>query len=111
MTGSSPAIVHLTVRYLATGGAKRVYIVTAHTQTRWLLCLRAQAVPPHPIWRICPPGTSVGGVQANAEDLDTRLLEQMVWAARRVDEVAPGLCPGSEGFGNGRMREARSAGR
>jgi hypothetical protein len=45
-----------------------------------------------------PPGTTVGGAKAHDGDLDTRLLERMVWAARRVDEVAPGLCPRFGGF-------------
>jgi hypothetical protein len=92
-----PAIVHLTVRYLATGGAKRVYIVTAHTQPGGSYAFVLKQFLPIRLAHL-PPGTSVGGVQANAEDLDTRLLEQMVWAAHRVDEVAPGLCPRFGGF-------------
>jgi hypothetical protein len=45
-----------------------------------------------------PPQTTVGGANAESTDLDDRLLERMVWAARRVDEVAPGLCPRFGGF-------------
>jgi hypothetical protein len=40
----------------------------------------------------------VGGAQADDDDLDARVLGRMVWAARRVDEVAPGLCPRFGGF-------------
>jgi hypothetical protein len=92
-----PAIVHLTVRYLATGGAKRVYVVTTHIQPGGSYVFVLKQFLPIRLAHL-PPGVSVGGVQANAEDLDTRLLELMVWAARRVDEVAPGLCPRFGGF-------------
>ncbi|HEX9868008.1 MAG TPA: hypothetical protein VGC99_05325 [Candidatus Tectomicrobia bacterium] len=90
--GMRPASVHLTVRYLATGGAKRVYVVTAHTQPGGAYAFVLKQFLPIRLAHL-PPGASVGGAQANADDLDTRLLEHMVWAARRVDEVAPGLCP------------------
>jgi hypothetical protein len=93
----SPAIVRLTVRYLATGGAKRVYLVTGHTQQGGAYAFVLKQFLPIRLAHL-PPGTSVGGAHANAQDLDTRLLEHMVWAARRVDEVAPGLCPRFGGF-------------
>jgi hypothetical protein len=93
----SPSIVSLTVRYLATGGAKRVYLVTAHTQLGGSYAFVLKQFLPIRLAHL-PPGASVGGAQANAEDLDTWLLEHMAWAARRVDEVAPGLCPRFGGY-------------
>jgi hypothetical protein len=45
-----------------------------------------------------PPGATIGGVTGHAVELDIRLLQHMVWAARRVDELAPGLCPRFGGF-------------
>jgi hypothetical protein len=87
-----PAIVHISVRYLATGGAKRVYVVTAHTQSGGSYAFVLKQFLPIRLAYL-PPGASVGGAQANADDLDAQLLKSMVWAAHRVDEVAPGLCP------------------
>jgi hypothetical protein len=95
--GLSPGIVRLIVRYLATGGAKRVYLVTAHTQQGGAYAFVLKQFLPIRLAHL-PPGASVGGAHANAEDLDTRLLEHMVWAARRVDEMAPGLCPRLGGY-------------
>jgi hypothetical protein len=87
----------LTIRYLATGGAKRVYLITVHTQLgdayTWVLKQFLPVKLGH-----LPPGTTVGGANAQSTDLDDRLLERMVWAARRLDEVAPGLCPHFGGF-------------
>src|SRR5688572_198826 len=74
--GMHPASVHLTVRYLATGGAKRVYLVTAHTQTGGAYAFVLKQFIPVQLAHL-PPGASVAGAQANAEDLDTRLLEHM----------------------------------
>jgi hypothetical protein len=96
-TGMRQVILHLTVRYLATGGAKRVYVVTAHTQPGGSYAFVLKQFLPIRLAHL-PPGASAGGAQANADDLDTRLLEHMVWAAHRVDEVAPGLCPRFGGF-------------
>jgi hypothetical protein len=92
-----PGSICLTVRHLATGGAKRVYLVTAHRGGGDSLAFVLKQFLPIRLAHL-PPGATVGGAQANAEDLDTRLLERMVWAARRVDEVAPGLCPRFGGF-------------
>ena len=39
------SIVRLAVRYLATGGAKRVYLVTAHTRQGDTYTFRVEAVP------------------------------------------------------------------
>jgi hypothetical protein len=88
---------HLTVRHLATGGAKRVYLVGGHTREGDSYCFVLKQFLPIRLAYL-PPGARIGGAQANDEDLDARLLERMVWAARRVDEVAPGLCPRFGGF-------------
>jgi len=108
----------LTVRYLATGGAKRVYLVRVHSQ-------RGDPFPfvlKHFLARqlaYLPPGATLGGLPAGAPGLDDRLLERMVWAARRVDERAPGLCArfgglwiwaGDNGFPQRWMTEAYLAG-
>ena len=92
--GAHMSVARLTVRYLATGGAKRVYLVTAHTQTGGAYAFVLKQFIPVQLAHL-PPGASVAGAQANAEDLDNRLLEHMVWAARRVDELAPGLVESS----------------
>jgi len=97
LSGTSPVVVHLSVRYLATGGAKRVYVITARTQTGGTYAFVLKQFLSVQLAHL-PPGTSVAGAPANAEDLDTRLLEHMVWAARQVDELAPGLCPQFGGF-------------
>ena len=88
---------HLTVRYLATGGAKRVYLVSAHTRRGEPYTFVLKQFLPVKLGHL-PPETTVGGANAQSVDLDSRLLERMVWAARRVDEVAPGLCPRFGGF-------------
>jgi hypothetical protein len=82
----------LTVGYLATGGAKRVYLVTAHTQHRDAYTFVLKQFLPVKLGHL-PPEATVGGANAQSADLEARLLERMVWAARRVDEAAPGLCP------------------
>jgi hypothetical protein len=92
-----PTSVYLVVRYLATGGAKRVYLVTAHTQPSGLYTFVLKQFLPIQLAHL-PPGASVAGAQANADDLEARVLERMVWAACRVDELAPGLCPRFGGF-------------
>jgi len=95
--GFHTTVDHLTVRYLATGGAKRVYLVTARTQHRDAYTFVLKQFLPVKLGHL-PPEATVGGANAQSEDLDSRLLERMVWAARRVDEVAPGLCPRFGGF-------------
>jgi hypothetical protein len=45
-----------------------------------------------------PPGVTTAGVTAHAAEVDARLLQHMIWAARRVDQLAPGLCPRFGGF-------------
>jgi hypothetical protein len=82
----------MTIRYLATGGAKRVYRITAHTQLGDACTFVLKHFLPVKLGYL-PPAATVGGANAQSADLDDRLLEHMVWAARRVDEVAPGLCP------------------
>ncbi len=85
------------VRHLATGGAKRVYLVNvfAHPGGQYgfvlKLFLARQLVH-------LPPGVTLGGAFAQAVGLDNLLLERIVWAAQRVDEVAPCLCPRFGGF-------------
>jgi hypothetical protein len=95
--GIPPDIAQLTVLYLATGGAKRVYLVTAHRQTGGAYAFVLKQFLPVQLAHL-PPGASGAGAQANAADLDARQLDRMVWAARRVDEVAPGLCPRLGGY-------------
>jgi hypothetical protein len=90
--GARVSAARLTVRYLATGGAKRVYLVTAHTPQGDAYTFVLKQFLPIQLGHL-PPEATVGGAHAQSEDLDARLLERMVWAARRVDEVAPGLCP------------------
>jgi hypothetical protein len=87
----------LIVRHLATGGAKRVYLVTAQTRHGHSYPFVLKQFLPIRLAHL-PPGATVGGAEANAPDLDSRVLERMVWAIRRVDEVAPGLCPRLGGF-------------
>jgi hypothetical protein len=86
------SILHLMIRYLATGGAKRVYLVTAHTRRGEASTFVLKQFLPVKLGHL-PPEATVGGANAQAADLDSRLLERMVWAARRVNEMAPGLCP------------------
>jgi hypothetical protein len=90
-------VVRLMVRHLATGGAKRVYLVTAHTRHGEAYAFVLKHFLPIKLAHL-PPKATVGGADAHSKDLDARLLERMVWAARRVDEVAPGLCPRFGGF-------------
>jgi hypothetical protein len=108
--GSHTIVDHLTIRHLATGGAKRVYLVTAYRRDGSLCSFVLKQFLPIRLGHL-PPGATVGGALAHADDLDARLLERMVWAARRVDEVAPGLCPRFGGFwewrdGRGQMCRA-----
>ena len=91
------SVVRLTVRHLATGGAKRVYLATAHTRHGDAYIFVLKQFLPIKLAHL-PPGATVGGANAQSPDLDARLLEHLVWAAHRVDEVAPGLCPRFGGF-------------
>jgi hypothetical protein len=95
--GARTSITRLTVRHLATGGAKRAYLVTVYTRYGDSYAFVLKQFLPVRLAHL-PPGATVGGAQADAQDLDARLLERMVWVARRVDEVAPGLCPRFGGF-------------
>jgi len=86
-----------TVRYLATGGAKRAYRVhVAGPSPKPLSFVLKQFLPRQLAY--LPPGATVAGVRTGAADLDRRVLERMVWAAQRVDALAPGLCPRFGGF-------------
>jgi hypothetical protein len=85
--GTCRGIVSLTVRHLATGGAKRVYLVTAHTRDGAPYAFVLKQFLPIRLAYL-PPGATVGGAQAHADDLDAHLLARMVWAARRVMCVA-----------------------
>jgi hypothetical protein len=94
---ASSDIAHLKVRHLATGGAKRVYLVMGVSrdgQTRPFIL--KQFLPIRLAY--LPPGATVAGADANTAGLDGRLLERMVWAARRLNQQAPGLCPQFSGF-------------
>jgi hypothetical protein len=94
---TAKTIGRFTVRHLATGGAKRVYLVTAQTRHGASRTFVLKQFLPIRLAYL-PPGTTVGGANPHAEDLESRLLERMRWAAQRVDEVAPGLCPRLGGF-------------
>ena len=95
--GAHGRVARLTIRYLATGGAKRVYLITAHTRQGDAYTFVLKQFLPVKLGHL-PPEATVGGANAQSADLDDRLLEHMVWAARRLDEVAPGLCPRFGGF-------------
>ena len=85
------------VRHLATGGARRVYLVEPLTYQgdRYRFVLKL-FLPRQLVY--LPPGATLGGTLAHAAGLDAQLLERMVWAAQRVDEIAPCLCPRFGGF-------------
>jgi hypothetical protein len=108
--GARPQAARLVVRYLATGGAKRVYLITAYDRHGDAYNFVLKQFLPVKLGHL-PPEATVGGANAQSEDLDARLLQRMVWAARRVDDVAPGLCPRFGGFwewldGQGQMCRA-----
>ena len=96
-TAARQSIACLRVRHLATGGAKRVYLVQALPETRGSYRFVLKQFLPIRLAHL-PPGATIGGAQARDKNLDARLLERVVWAAQRVDEVAPGLCPRFGGF-------------
>jgi hypothetical protein len=87
----------LRVRHLATGGAKRVYLVQALPEDHGSHRFALKQFLPIRLAHL-PPGATVGGARAHDKNLDARLLERLVWAAQRADEVAPGLCPRFGGF-------------
>jgi hypothetical protein len=88
---------YLRVRHLATGGAKRVYLVTGLSPDgKTLPFILKQFLPIRLAY--LPPGATVAGADASTAELDARLLERMVWAAGRIDQEAPGLCPRFGGF-------------
>jgi len=88
---------HLSVRHLATGGAKRVFLVTEILlDGQTLPFILKQFLPIRLAY--LPPGATIAGADASTAGLDARLLERMVWAARRLDHQAPGLCPQFGGF-------------
>ncbi|MBI3329324.1 MAG: hypothetical protein HYZ81_21800 [Nitrospinae bacterium] len=92
-----PVPSHFTVRHLATGGAKRVYLVKglASNGDPYRFVLK-QFLPIQLAY--LPPGATIAGAPSHASGLDVQLLARMVWAAQRVDEFAPGLCPRFGGF-------------
>jgi hypothetical protein len=85
------------VRHLATGGAKRVCLVQVLPEDHGPYGFVLKQFLPIRLAHL-PPGATIGGLRAHDKNLDARLLERLVWAARRVDEVAPGLCPRFAGF-------------
>lgn len=86
-----------TGRHLATGGAKRVYLIQAMAANGRVYPFVLKHFLPMRLAHL-PPGATIAGVTGHAADLDARLLQHMIWAARRVDELAPGLCPRFGGF-------------
>ena len=87
----------LLLRHLATGGAKRVYLVTVQAgQSGWSRFVLKQFLPVQ--LAHLPPGATIGGCRTPGEALDAQLLARMVWAARRIDACAPGLGPRFGGF-------------
>jgi hypothetical protein len=97
VTVGLPDVEGLHVRYLATGGAKRVYLIQVTLRGDVAYCFVAKYFLSVQLAHL-PPGTTVGGASHDAEDLEARLLAHVVWAAQRVDDLAPGLCPRFGGF-------------
>jgi hypothetical protein len=96
-TANGKTIDRFTVRHLATGGAKRVYLVSAQLRGGAAHVFVLKQFLPIQLAYL-PPGATVGGANPRAADLESHLLERMVWAAQRVNEVAPDLCPRFGGF-------------
>jgi hypothetical protein len=94
---SGPSAMRLLLRHLATGGAKRVYLVTAQTASGGSCRFVLKQFLPVQLAHL-PPDATIGGCKTPGEALDARLLERMVWAARCIDECTPGLCPRFGGF-------------
>jgi len=101
---SRPA--HFSVRHLATGGAKRVYLVQARGLAGDVYGFVLKQFLPIQLAYL-PPGATLAGAAGYAPGLDSLLLARMVWAAQRVDEVAPGLCPRFGGFWEWRGEDGR----
>jgi hypothetical protein len=87
----------LLLHYLATGGAKQVYLVTAQVDDGAPCQFVLKTFLPVQLAHL-PPGATVGGASIPGEALDAQLLERMVWAAGCIDERAPGFCPRFGGF-------------
>jgi hypothetical protein len=96
-TATSQHIDRFRIRHLATGGAKRVYLVQVQLENHGSYGFVLKQFLPIRLAHL-PPGATIGGAQAHDKNLDARLLERLFWAARRLDEVAPGLCPRFGGF-------------
>jgi hypothetical protein len=96
-TAAAQNIDRYRVRHLATGGAKRVYLVQALSENHGSYTFVLKQFLTIQLAHL-PPGTTVGGATPYAEDVESRLLGRMVWAAQRIDQVAPGLCPRFGGF-------------
>src|SRR5919198_505473 len=95
--GAGATFSRFTIRHLATGGAKRVYLIHAMAPDgRMSAFVLKQFLPIRLAY--LPPGATIAGMTGHAAELDARLLQHIVWAARRVDERAPGLCPRFGGF-------------
>jgi hypothetical protein len=92
-----PPAGRLSVRHLATGGARRVYRVRLLTPDGRAYPFVLKRFLPVKLAHL-PPGATLGGPASQAADLDARLLDRMLWAARRIDDRAPGLCPRFGGF-------------
>jgi hypothetical protein len=91
----------LVVRHLATGGARCVYLVTVQAGDGRARRFVLKRFLPVQLAHL-PPGASIGGRRGHGEALDAHVLARMVWAARRIDERARGLCPRFGGFWEGR---------
>jgi hypothetical protein len=85
------------VRHVATGGAKRVYLVMLRTPQGESYPFVLKQFLPKQLAHL-PPGATIGGTPTPAVGLDGQLLARMVWAAQRVDAIAPDLCPRFGGF-------------
>lgn len=94
---ASEHLLCLRVRYLATGGAKRVYLVTGLSPDGKALPFILKRFLPIRLAHL-PPGATVAGADASTAGLEARLLERMVWAHCRLNHQAPGLCPRFGGF-------------
>jgi hypothetical protein len=95
--GAGATFSRFTGRHLATGGAKRVYLIQAMPPDGRTYAFVLKQFLPIRLAHL-PPRATIAGMTGHAAELDARLLQHMVWAARRVDERAPGLCPRFGGF-------------
>jgi hypothetical protein len=104
--GSASTFTRFTACHLATGGAKRVYLIQAMAADGRVYPFVLKHFLPIRLAHL-PPGATIAGVTGHAAELDARLLQHMVWAAGRVDELAPGLCPRFGGFWEWRGEEGQ----